>query len=101
MLADNDRNIRYHAVRALHTLGHQAKPAVSSLIEVISNARESEPTRQWAIKTLIVTLPETHDVVVEALIAASKDKGNYGVSQLARQQVRIIDLEAAEAANVK
>ena len=69
LLDDDDRNIRYHAVRALHTFGHQAKPAVSTLIEVINNAKESEPTRQWAIKTLIVTLPETHDVVVEALIA--------------------------------
>lgn len=101
ILADNDRNVRYHAVRALHTFGQQAKPAVPTLIEVISNARESEPTRQWAIKTLIVTLPETRDVVIKALIAASKDKGNYGVSQLARQEVRRIDLKAAEAAGVK
>ena len=75
--------------------------ALSALIKIIGNNRESEPTRQWAIKTLIVTLPETRTVVVEALIAASKDKANYGVSQLARQQVRKIDLKAAEAAGVK
>jgi HEAT repeat protein len=101
LLKDNDRNVRYHAVRALHTFAQQAKPAIPALTEVIGNAKESEPTRQWAIKTLIITLPETHDVVVKALIAASKDKANYGVSQLARQQVRIIDLKAAEAAGVK
>ena len=52
-------------------------------------------------ETLLVTLPQTHDVVVKALITASKDKANYGVSQLARQQVRIIDLKAAEEAGVK
>ena len=101
MLADTDRTVRYHVVRALHTFGKKAKPAIPALIKVIGNNRESEPTRQWAIKTLIVTLPETRRVVVKALIAASKDKKNYGVSQLARQQVRRIDLKAAEAAGVK
>lgn len=101
LLNDTDRNVRYHAVRALHTFGHKAKPAVPKLIEVISNTRESESTRQWSIKTLVVTLPETRDVVIKALIAASKDKGNYGVSQLARNEVRRIDLKAAEAAGVK
>ena len=75
--------------------------AVAPLAEVILNPRESEPTRQWAIKTLLVTLPKTHDVVVQTLIKASQDKSNYGVSQLARQQVRSIDLEAAEEAGVK
>ena len=98
---DDDRDVRYRAVRALHTFEKKAKPAIPTLIEIINNARESESTRQWAIKTLIVTLPDTHDVVVKALIAASKDKGNYGVSQLARQQVRKIDLKASEAAGVK
>ncbi|MCH8828078.1 MAG: HEAT repeat domain-containing protein [Planctomycetes bacterium] len=101
MLADTDRSVRYHVVRTLHTFGKKAKPAIPALIKVIGNNRESEPTRQWAIKTLIVTLPETRRVVVKALIAASKDKKNYGVSQLARQQVRKIDLKAAEAAGVK
>ncbi len=101
LLEDNDRDIRYHAVRTLHAFGKKAEPAIPALIGVINNNSESEPTRQWSIKTLVVTLPETHDVVVKALIAASKDKSNYGVSQLARQLVREIDIEAAEASGVK
>ena len=101
LLKDSDRNVRYHAVRALHTFGKKAKPAVPVLAEVVLNAKETEPTRQWAIKTLIVTLPETHDVVVKTLIQASKDKSNYGVSSLARQQVRLVDVKAAEAAGIK
>ncbi len=101
LLKDGHRNVRYHAVRALHTFGKKAKPAVPVLAEVVLDAKESEPTRQWAIKTLIVTLPETHDVVVRTLIQASRDKSNYGVSSLARQQVRLVDVKAAEAAGVK
>jgi hypothetical protein len=55
----------------------------------------------WALKSLLVTLPETHDVVVKALIEATSEKTNYGVSQLARQKVKIIDSKAAETAGVK
>eukprot|EP00913_Durusdinium_trenchii_P028506 g26734.t1 len=100
-LSDKDRTVRYHTVRALHTFGKRARPAAQKLIQVINDSTESEPTRQWAIKTLVVTLPDTRDVVVKALIAASKVKGNYGVSQLARQEVRRIDLKAAEAAGAQ
>ena len=100
-LTDKDREIRYRVVRALHAFGQKAAPAVPALITVIANGRESEPTRQWAIKTLVVTLPKTRAIVVKALIEASKDKRNYGVSQLARQHVRQIAPKAAAAAGVK
>jgi HEAT repeat protein len=78
-LKDEDRNVRYRAVHALHELGVKAKPAVVTLAEVILDSRELEATRQWAIKTLVVTLPETHDDVVKALVAASGEDANYGV----------------------
>ena len=95
LLKDDDRNVRYSAVRALHEFGHNASPAVSALTEVILDSRELEPTRQWAIKTLIVTLPETHAEVVKTLIEACKEETNYGVRSLAERQLRKIDLEAA------
>lgn len=101
LLGDSDRTVRFRAVLALHTFGKKATPAIPALIKVINNNKGLEPTRHWAIKTLIITLPETRDVVVKALIFAAKDKANYGVSQLARQQIRRIDLKAAEAAGVK
>ena len=101
LLKNDDRTIRYRAVRALHDFKHQAQPAIPALIEIINNAKESEPTQHWAIKTLLVTLPETHDVVVDALIAASGEEVKYGVRHLARQEVLRIDRTAAEAAGVK
>ncbi len=101
LLKDEDRNVRYQAVRALHELGPKAKPAISALSKVIQNPRELEPTRQWAIKTLIMTLPETHEAVVKALIAACDEKANYGVRQLARQQLLLIDKKAAESAGIR
>lgn len=101
LLKDKDRNVRYRAVRALHELGPKAKPAVGELTALILNAKELEPARQWAIKTLIVTLPETHDAVVKALVEASKEETNYGVRQLARQQLKKIDPDAAKAADIK
>ncbi len=101
LLKDEDRNVRYHVVRVLHTFGKKAAPAVNALTEIILNERESEATRQWAIKTLVVTLPDTKDAVVQALIEASGDKTNYGVKQLARQFVLKIDGEAAKAAGIK
>lgn len=101
LLKDQDRNVRYSAVRALHEFGQKAKPAVSALTEVILDSKELEPTRQWAIKTLIVTLPATHDAVVKALIEACKEETNYGVRSLAERQLRMIDLKAAEAAGIK
>ena len=67
LLKDTDRDVRYHAVRALHEFGSNAKPAIPALAEVMLDSRELEATRQWSIKTLIVTLPETHDAVVKAL----------------------------------
>jgi len=101
LLSDKHREVRYRAVLALHAFKQKAAPAVPRLIKVINNKREAERTRQWAIKTLLVTLPATKTVVVKALIATAKVKGNYGVSQLARQQVRKIDLKAAIAAGLK
>jgi HEAT repeat protein len=101
LLKDQDRNVRYSAVRALHEFGQKAKPAVSALTEVILDSKELEPTRQWAIKTLIVTLPETHAEVVKALTEACKEETNYGVRSLAERQLRKIDLKAAEAAGIK
>ncbi len=101
LLKDQDRNVRYQAVRALHELGPAAKPALPALGEVILDSREAEPTRQWAIKSLIVTLPKTHDQVVALLIKSSEEKVNYGVRQLARQQLRQIDPAAADSAGVK
>ena len=101
LLEDDDRDVRYRAVRALHELGERSAPAVPTLRSVVLNPREQEPTRQWAIKTLSVTLPKTHDAVVAALIEASKEEQNYGVRQLARQYVLKIDAEAAKAAGIK
>lgn len=101
LLKDDNRDVRYHAVRALHELGQKAQSAVSALREVILDSRELEPTRQWAIKTLVVTLPNTHDAVVKALIEASQEDANYGVRQLARQMLRQVDAEAADAAGIR
>ena len=101
LLKDQDRDVRYHAVRALHEFGQKAKPAIPALTAVILNSKEQEPARQWAIKALLVTLPETHEAVVKALIEASDEKINYGVRQLARQHLRKIDPEAAKAAGIK
>ncbi len=101
LLKDQDRDVRYRAVRALHTFGQHAKPAVATLAKVLVDAREQELTRQWAIKTLAVTLPDTHDEVVKALIAGSQEEQNYGVRQLARQFLKQIDPEAAKAAGVR
>ena len=92
--------MRYRAVRALHELGPKAKPAVPVLSEIILNAKEPEAVRNWAIKTLIVTLPETHDEVVKTLIEASAEDVYYGVRQLAREQLRKVDPEAADAAGI-
>lgn len=101
LLKDSDRDVRYHTVRTLHRLGKNAKPAIPALTKVIINSKESEATRQWSLKTLIVTLPETHDQVVKALIEASQEKANYGVSSLAKQFIREIDPEAAKTAGIK
>ncbi|MCH9653227.1 MAG: HEAT repeat domain-containing protein [Planctomycetes bacterium] len=101
LLKESDRDLRYHTVRTLHRFGKKAKSAIPALTKVIIDSKESEATRQWSLKTLIVTLPETHDEVVKALIAASKEKLNYGVSSLAKQLVREIDLKAAEASGIK
>jgi len=98
LLSDQDRQVRYHAVRALHELGPKAKPAVRVLSEIVLNAGESEAIRNWAIKTLVVTLPETQDEVVKTLIQASAEDVNYQVRQIARQQLRKVDPEAADAA---
>ncbi len=101
ILKDDDDTVRYRAVRALHEFERRAQPAIPALIDIINNAQESEQTQHWAIKTLIVTLPETHDVVVGALIAASGEEVKYGVRHLARQEVLRIDRSAAEAAGIK
>lgn len=101
LLKDEDPDVRYHAVRALHEFGSKAKPAIPVLAEVMLDSRELEPTRQWSIKTLIVTLPETHAAVVKALVATSAEEVNYGTRQLARQQLKLIDPEAAKAAGIK
>jgi HEAT repeat protein len=100
LLSDQDRQVRYCGVRALHELGPKAKPAVPVLSEIILNAKEPEAVRNWAIKTLIVTLPETHDEVVKTLIEASAEDVYYGVRQLAREQLRKVDPEAADAAGI-
>lgn len=101
LLKDGDRDVRYHTVRTLHRLGKNAKLAIPALTKVIINSKESEATRQWSLKTLIVTLPETHDQVVKALIEGSQEKVNYGVSSLAKQLLREIDPEAAKTAGIK
>lgn len=99
-LDDTDRDVRYRAVRALHVLGEKAAPAIPKLLEVILKSGEQEATRQWAIKTLVITLPKTHDAVVKGLIAASQDEVNYGVRSLAERQLRQIDPEAAKKAGI-
>ena len=100
LLGDQDRQVRYRGVRALHELGPKAKPAVPVLRKIIFNTAESEAIRNWAIKTLVVTLPETHDEVVKTLIEASAEDVDYQVRQLARQQLRKVDPEAADAAGI-
>jgi len=100
LLSDRDRQVRYRAVRALHELGPKAKPAIPLLSALVLNAKESEAIRNWALKTLVVTLPETHDEVVKTLIEASGEDVNYQVRQLARQQLRKVDAEAAKAAGI-
>ena len=87
-------------MRALHEFGPKAKPAVPVLREIIFNTKESEAIRNWSIKTLIVTLPETHDEVVKTLIEASAEDVNYQVRQVAREQLRKIDPKAAAAAGI-
>jgi hypothetical protein len=84
----------------LHELGPKAKLAVPVLSEIVLNATEPEATRNWAIKTLVVTLPETHDEVVKTLIEASAEDVYYGVRQLAREQLRKVDADAADAAGI-
>ncbi|MEK6233199.1 MAG: HEAT repeat domain-containing protein, partial [Planctomycetales bacterium] len=101
MFQDDDHDARLHAVRALDALGREAVPAVPDLIQVMLDSKQREPARQWAIMTLVNILPDARDAVVKALIQASRDKGNYGVSSLARQQLRKIDPKAAEAAGIR
>jgi HEAT repeat protein len=100
LLSDPDRQVRYRGVRALHELGPKAKPAVPVLREIILDAKEPEAIRNWAIKTLIVTLPETHDAVIKTLVEASAEAVNYQVRQLAREQLRKVAPEAADAAGI-
>jgi len=101
LFKDDDHNVRYRAVRALDAFGKMASPAAADLIDLVLDSTQREPARQWAIMTLVNTLPATHDEVVQGLIKASQDKGNYGVSSLAKQQLRKIDPEAAEAAGLR
>ena len=77
--------MRYRAVRALHELGPKAKLAVPVLSEIVLNTTEPEATRNWAIKTRVT---------------ASAEDVYYGVRQLAREQLRKIDSEAADAAGI-
>lgn len=101
LFKDNDHNVRYRAVLALDAFGQEASPAVPGLIELMLDSKQREPARQWAIMTLCNTLPGAHDEVVNGLIKASQDKGNYGVSSLAKSQLRKIDPEAAKAAGLR
>ncbi|MBP85570.1 MAG: hypothetical protein CMJ64_02460 [Planctomycetaceae bacterium] len=101
LFKDSDHNVRYRAVLALDAFGQKAAPAVPDLIEVMLDSSQREAARQWAMMTLVNTLPDTHDTVVKGLIKASQDKGNYGVSSLAKSQVRKIDPKAAEAAGIR
>ena len=101
LLTDNDRNVRFRAVRALHAFGKKATPAIAALSKVIANSGEQEPTRQWAIKTLMVTLPETRDAVVKGLIGGAKEKRNYGVRQLALQFLKQLAPEEAKKISVR
>lgn len=93
LLQDKDRNVRYRAVRALHELGPKAAPAVPALSNTILDPSESELTRQWALKTLVMTLPKTRAAVVKTMKEASQEDKNYGVKQLAIQLLKNIDKE--------
>jgi HEAT repeat protein len=101
LFRDDDHDVRYRAVRALDRFGETVAPAVPDLIKLMLDSKQREPARQWAIMTLVNVHSVAHDAVVQGLIKASQDKGNYGVSSLARQQVRKIDRDAAEAAGVR
>ena len=57
---------------------------------------------EMALNVLSYNLTRVLNIIgVKALIEASSEETNYGVRQLARQQLRKIDLEAAEAAGIK
>lgn len=94
-LKDPAPNVRHRAVIALAQLGPASAPAVPALIELMNNPRDTEPTRQLALKTLLVTGDETREQVIAALKAASKDD-NYGIRSLADEQ-----LSRLEAATTK
>jgi HEAT repeat protein len=101
LLKDDDHDVRYCAVRALDMFNQNAAPAIPDLIELMHDSSQRELARQWAIMALVDMHPAAHDAIVKGLIKASQNKENYGVSSLARQQVRKIDLKAAEAAGVR
>jgi HEAT repeat protein len=101
LLKDDDHDVRYCAVRALDMFNQNAAPAIPDLIELMHDSSQRELARQWAIMALVDMHPAAHDAIVKGLIKASQNKENCGVSSLARQQVRKIDLKAAEAAGVR
>ena len=93
-IQDTDRTVRHRAVNALSALGPSAEPAVPALIAVMQNPRDTEPTRQLAIKVLGRTGPKVRDAVIAALDKSTED-GNFGVSSLAKQVLKQLKADAA------
>lgn len=99
---DRDRTVRHRAVLAVDAFGPSAAEAVPALIVVVNNPRDREETRQAALKALVRTgEPKSRSAVVEALIHASQNRRNFGISSLARQLVRKLDPTAAAKAGIK
>jgi hypothetical protein len=80
--------VRHRAVAALTAFGEEAAPAVAALGAVVLNSRESEPTRQLAMKALIRTGPGPRKDVIATLEKASQEKNNFGVRSLAEQLLK-------------
>lgn len=84
LLEDADRDVRFYAAASLDELGTVADEAAATLIAVVQNEREQEPTRQLAIKALGQSSPAVRKQVVAELEKVTK-VGNFGVSSLARE----------------
>ena len=90
-LADDDRNVRHHAVKCARSIRAATDDIVLALIEVMQDPREQEATRQLAVKTLAQIAPR-HEKTTAAFRESTKDR-NYGVSSLVKEMLRRLDFD--------
>lgn len=95
-LTDVDREVRHRAVKTLDVFGSASEPAIPALIAVMHNPRDSEPTRQLAVKTLARIAPPEHELTIVALRESTKDS-NYGVSSLAKQVLKTLEANSGSS----